>query len=100
MLNVRVAPRLTFTQMLQDESNPSVSRPGPTTADYPHEILIPKIDPGKESAFTFYITNATREVIRVSMPQTAMLETLESKEHEQVPLSTPAENTYLVYPAP
>jgi hypothetical protein len=88
MLAITIGLHLVFQEAVKDKDNPTAIRSGEITAQRPWRIDIPKIDPGANSPFVFYIWNVTPSWVNVSFPNNAIGEYIGDPERFRFRLSS------------
>jgi hypothetical protein len=69
--SIETAVQLQFREVLVDRDNPNVSRSGTVILARPWLISVPRLDPGTDRAFSFYIWNMSQLFAQVALPDDA-----------------------------
>lgn len=88
MLSIAIGLYLVFQEAIKDKDSPNSVRNGRITAERPWLINIPKIDPGANNSFIFYIWNMTDAWASVSFPDVAEAEYIGDPERFKFRLSS------------
>lgn len=88
MLAIRIGLNLVFQKAVRDKDNPNAVRNGEITAQRPWRIDVPKIDPGANNPFIFYIWNITDAWVNVSFPDSVEAEYIGDPERFKFRLSS------------
>jgi hypothetical protein len=73
LFNISVALHITFFETLADDPSRSSVHSGAITLDRDGIIEIPKIDAGRDTPFSLYITNGTPQLVTVTLPTNVSL---------------------------
>src|ERR1700730_769797 len=68
LFKMSIALHLTFMEAVKDSAANTSLSSGAVTIDRDWPLEIPKIDPGKDSSFAFYMLNMSTQFVRVMLP--------------------------------
>jgi hypothetical protein len=89
MFKVSVALHLVFQEALKREDNPKSKDSGKITLESDWVINIPKIDPGPDRTFTFYVMNTTGKFVTIYFPNQVLAQMAGSDEQQTVEIMKP-----------
>jgi hypothetical protein len=99
LFKMSIALRLTFMEAVKKDSAASTTlSSGAVTIDREWPLEIPKIDPGEDSSFAFYMINVSAQYVRVLLPTKVSFMAGLDGQIKSVDLVQPTINTGMILP--
>jgi hypothetical protein len=84
ILSIEMQLPVQFQEALSDKDQPGVTRSGSVTRAEPWFIYVPRIDPGTDRAFSFYVWNNSEQFAQVAFPDSAVGQVLGENQRRSI----------------